>query len=108
MARKAVEIFHKEPEKYEIDLIIGIDDNPSDANNAMFYVRMESIKERTGRHDKAREIWLSSEEMGKLSMLMSMASKFWKNHTLEKNTFHTRKKVAEFIEKWEQTRDFLF
>jgi len=108
MTRTAVEIFHKEPQKYEIDFIIGIDDNPIDANNAMFYVRMESIRKKTGRHDKAREIWLSSEEMEKLSMLMSMASKFWKIHTLKKNTPHTREKIAEFIEKWERKRDFVF
>jgi len=108
MTRKAVEIFHKEPEKYEIDFIVGIDDNPPEARNAMFYLRMESVRKETDRHDKAREIWLSSEELEKLSMLMSMASKFWKNHTLKKNTSRTQKRIAEFIEKWEVTRDFLF
>ena len=108
MARKVVEKLHKEPGEYEIDFIIGIDDNPSEANNAMFYIRMESIRKKNNKQDRAREIWLSCEEMDRLSMLMSMSSKFWKNHTLAKNTPKTRKTITEFIRKLKLTRDFLF
>jgi hypothetical protein len=103
MTRTKIERIHKNPEKYEIDLIIGVDDNPDDAKNAMFYVRMESFRKETEKQDRAREIWLSNEE-DRLIALFSMASKFWKKYTLKKNTVRTKKKIARFKEKWKLAR----
>ena len=104
MGRHEVQHFHKSSKKYETDLIIGIDDNPPDARNAMFYVRMKSIRKESGRKDRAREIWLSNKELKKLGVLMTIASRFWRKHTLAKNTVHTQKRIEEFIEKWEMKR----
>jgi len=106
MVRKKVQHFHKTTEDYEIDFIVGIDDNPRHAKNAMFYIRMESFRKKKGTKDRAREIWLSSEELERLGVLMTMASGFWKKHTLAKNTNYARRKIAEFIEKWKMREIF--
>ena len=103
MARTKIEHLKKQTPEYDINFIVGIDDNPDGANNAMFYVRMESVKKTgkdKGKCDKAREIWLSNEEMKMLSVLLGFSSKYWDRNTLEKNTAETKQKIKRFKRIW--------
>jgi hypothetical protein len=100
MTKTVVERIQKRPPDFDIDFIVGVDDNPDLANNAMFYVRMESITKKSGEYHKPREIYFSNEEMKKLSVLMTFASKFWEKNTLEKNTVRTKKKIKKFKKTW--------
>lgn len=111
MARTKIEHLKKDPFGCHIDFIVGIDDNPEEAYNAMMYLRIESsaLNEKTGKikRNKPREIWLSCKEMNKLSKLMSLSSRFWDENTLEKDTSETRKKIKMFKREWKAKKKSL-
>jgi len=67
---------------------------------------MESIEKETGEKCKPEQIWLSLNEMGKLSILMIIASRFWEER-LEKGSKYSQKRIKKFIEAWTQTKDSL-
>jgi len=101
-------VFKKIDNKHIVNLIAGIDPNPS---HAIFYLRMESKDKRTGKTiDSVKPIWLSLTEMQKLSMLMFIASRFWEE-TYEKGSEYSKKRISDFIEVWdimEKALDVLF
>ena len=102
MRKQLVEEFFKETKAHEIRLIAGVDPAPSDPHaNAIFYIRMESVEKKTRKKSKAQQIWLSLNEMGKLSMLMTVALRFWEER-LDKGSKQSRKRVNEFIKVWNQ------
>jgi hypothetical protein len=105
MKRQLVEEFSKETPTHEIKLIAGIDPNPPNPYpNAIFYVRMESTEKETNERCKTKQIWLSLNEMGKLSMLMIIASRFWAER-LEKGSWQSQKRIKAFVDAWNQIRD---
>ena len=103
--RKLVEAISKETSEHEIKLIAGIEPNPPDPySNAIFYVRMESIDKETNKKSKVESIWLSLNEMAKLSVLMTIASRFWLER-LEKGSGHSQKRITAFVDAWNQVKD---
>ena len=103
--KQLVEKFSKETGEHEITLIAGIDLSPPDPYpNAIFYVRMESIDKETNKKSKVEPIWLSLNEMAKLSVLMTIASRFWLER-LEKASWQSRKRVKAFVNAWGQVKD---
>ena len=103
MRKQLVEEFFKETETHEIRLIAGIDPEPPDPHpNAIFYIRMESIEKETKEKCKAQQIWLSLNEMGKLNILMTVASRFWEER-LEKGSRYSQKRIKAFIKVWNLT-----
>lgn len=97
-----VEEFLKETRTHKIRLIAGVDPAPPDPHgNAMFYIRMESTEKKTKRRNKAQQIWLSLNEMGKLSVLMTVASRFWEER-LDKGSKRSTKRINAFIKAWTQ------
>jgi hypothetical protein len=105
MRKQLVEEFSKETDTHEIRLVAGIDPNPPDPySNAIFYIRMESEARETGERCKVEPIWLSLNEMVKLSVLMTVASKFWEKK-LEKGSWRSWKKARAFINAWNQMSD---
>jgi len=100
--KKVVEKFHKETSEHEIDLIAGIIPNPPDPYpNAIFYLKMESTEIYTGKKQKPQPIWLTLGEMLKLSVLMTMASKFWLER-LEKRSKYSEERIEAFRKAWNQ------
>jgi hypothetical protein len=105
MKKQLVEEFSKETDTHEIRLIAGIDPNPPDPHsNTMFYFRMESKEKETDERCKVEPIWRSLNEMIKLSVLMTVASKFWEKK-LEKGSWHGWKRAQAFIDAWNQMSD---
>lgn len=102
MGRQLVEEFRKETSDHEIRLIAGIEPDPyAPYPNAIFYIRMESVDKETNRRTKVKPIWLSLNEMAKLSVLMTIASRFWLER-LEQKTWRGRKRIEDFIDAWAQ------
>jgi len=107
MRKQLVEEFCKETKEHKIRLVVGVDPNPPDPYpNAIFYLRMESIEKETGKKSKPQQIWLSLNEMGKLSMLMIVASRFWEER-LEKGSSYSRKRIKAFVKVWNEVSDSL-
>lgn len=104
VARKLVQEFAKETEKHKIRLIAGIHPEPPKASNAIFYVRMESEDKDTGETCFVEPIWLTLNEMVKLSVLMTLASKFWAER-LEKGSSYSQKRIKTFVHAWNQMSD---
>ncbi len=104
MTRVEIEHLEAHPKKYDIHFIVGVDSNPEDARNAMFYIRMKSFRKEEERHDFAREIWLSCDDMEKLSELLIYASKYWDRHTLRKGTNRTKRDIDRFNRVWEKKK----
>jgi len=105
MKKQLVEEFFKDTGEHQISLIAGIDPNPpAPYPNAIFYIRMKSIDKETNKKSKVKPIWLSLNEMLKLSVLMTIASRFWLER-LEKNSWNRRKKIKKFIDTWTRMRD---
>ena len=102
--RKLVEKITKDTGEHIIKLIAGVDPNPPYPSNAIFYIRMESIEKETEEKSKVEPIWLSLNEMTKLSVLMTVASRFWLER-LEKGTEYARERIETFIAAWKQMRD---
>lgn len=102
MRKKLVEKFSKETREHKIQLIAGIEPQPSGPYpNPIFYIRMESIDKEKNKTTKVRPIWLSLNEMVKLSVLMTIASRFWLER-LDKGTRCGRKRIETFIDAWDQ------
>jgi hypothetical protein len=106
MTRTVIEKFYKNPEDYNIKLIVGFDDNPEKAHNAMLYIRMQSTR-NDEEPIKTKGIWLSNEELRKFSRLLRFACTFCEKNTLEKNTVNTRKEIRKFKRQWVTKRDRL-
>jgi hypothetical protein len=105
MKKQLVEEFSKETDTHEIRLIAGIDPNPPPPHsNTMFYIRMESEEKDSGRKCKVEPIWLSLNEMIKLSVLMTVSSKFWEEK-LKKGSWRSWKRTQAFIDVWNKMRD---
>jgi len=105
MKKKLVEEFCKETRKHEIRLIAGIDPTPPyPTPNAIFYVRMESTDKEQNETCKVEPIWLSRDEMMRLSVLMILGLRFWEER-LEKGSSYSRERISEFIDAWHQMRD---
>ena len=103
--KQLVEKFSKETREHEITLVAGIDPNPPDPYpNAIFYVRMESTDKETNKKSKVKPIWLSLNEMAKLSVLMTIASRFWLER-LEKASGHSQKRIKAFVNAWDQMKE---
>jgi len=103
--KQLVEKFSKETRGHEITLTAGIDPSPPDPYpNAIFYVRMESIDKETNKKSKVEPIWLSLNEMAKLSVLMTIASRFWIER-LEKTSWQSQKRIEAFINAWGHVKD---
>ena len=92
MKRQKIDEFVKETETHEIKLVVGIDPKPREAVNPMFYIRMESKSKKTGKTRKAKSIWLSLNEMAKLSVLLTVASRFW-TERLEKGSEYSEERI---------------
>ena len=85
-------------------MIAGIIPEPPDPYpNAIFYLRMESTEKETGQKQKPQPIWLSLNEMVKLSVLMTMASQFWLER-LEKDEKYSIERIQAFRKSWKQMR----
>lgn len=67
---------------------------------------MESLDKETNKEIKVKSIWLSLNEMAKLSVLMTIASRFWLER-LEKGSKHSQKRIKAFVDSWDQTKDAL-
>lgn len=103
--KQLVEEFSKDTGEHEIKLIAGIEPNPPDPYpNAIFYVRMESTDKETNKESKVEPIWLSLNEMAKLSVLMTIASRFWLER-LEKTSWQSKKRIKAFINAWAQVKE---
>jgi hypothetical protein len=103
-----VDEFVKNPDEIdEIKLVAGIDKAPKDPHhNAMFYIRMESRnREIQEPRDfcKTERIWLSLNELTRLSILSNIASQFW-IETLEKNEPYSERRIKEFQEEYENIK----
>lgn len=92
------------PECGETRLIAGIDPEPPDPYpNAIFYVRMVSHDINTRKPCKTQTIWLSLSEMTRLSVLMTIASRFWMER-LNKGEEYTKERVKEFQNEYKQIK----
>jgi hypothetical protein len=101
------EFFKQSSERGEIRLICGIDKKPPDPHpNAIFYLRMESQDRKSGEPFETEDIWLSLNEMTKLSILMNIASQFWLER-LEKGRTHSEKRIKEFQEEYQKIKESL-
>lgn len=67
---------------------------------------MESLDKETNEQSKVKSIWLSLNEMAKLSVLMTIASRFWLER-LEKGSRYSQKRIEAFIDSWSQVKDAL-
>src|SRR5437899_508802 len=81
-----------------VRLVAGVDANTEFGSNAIFYVRTE-CRQRGKRRVKVPEMWLSLSELTRLSMLMSLSTRFW-FETLEKRRSSTSRRVREFQRAW--------
>ena len=91
----------------EVRLVAGIDKAPKDPHtNAIFYVRMESRDRNTKKHCETEDIWLSLNEMTRLSVLMNIASRFW-IETLEKGKPYSEERIGEFREEYNKIKESL-
>jgi hypothetical protein len=106
MARTIIQEFKKYPEDDKIRLVVGVDDNPEKANNAMFYVRMQSL-DTDGEPIKPRGIWLSNEELRTFSHLLEFIREYCEENTLEKDTAQTKRIIKKLKRHWERQRDNL-
>jgi hypothetical protein len=90
-----------------INLIAGIDPNPPDPYpNAIFYIRMESQDRDTGKPCKTERMWLTLNDMTRLSILMNIASRFWTNK-YEKGEPYTEEKILEFVNEYSDIKKSL-
>jgi|SRR3990170_5420966 len=106
--RKLVDEFVKQSSECgEIRLIAGIDTEPHDpCPNAIFYIRMESQDRDTKEHCKTENIWLSLNEMTRLSVLMSIASRFWVER-LDKGESDSEERIKEFVDEYQKIKEAL-
>ena len=90
----------KSKECGEIKLIAGVDPNPPDPYpNAIFYIRMESQDRKSGKPCKTESIWLSLDDMTRLSVLMNIASRFWVKR-YDKNEPDSEEKINSFVDEY--------
>ena len=83
-------------------MIAGINPKPPDpCPNAIFYVRMESEDKDTNEMQYPEPIYLTLNEMVKLSVLMTIASKFWVER-LEKRSPQSQDRIKTFVDTWTQ------
>jgi len=102
MKRQLVEEFSKETGEHRIRLVAGIEPRPPRPHpNAIFYIRMESTDKEKNKTIMVKPIWLSLNEMMKLSVLMTVASRFWLER-LDKRTRRSRSRIQAFIDAWKQ------
>jgi len=101
--RKLVEEFWKvTSQNHKIKLIAGIEPRPSQPyRNIIFYIRMESTDLETNLKTKVEPIWLSLNEMVKLSVLMTLASRFWLER-LDKRSRRGKERMETFIDAWNE------
>jgi hypothetical protein len=91
----------------ETRLIVGIDPEPPDPYpNAVFYIRMVSQDLDTMKPCKTQTFWLSLSEMTRLSVLMSIASRFWMER-LDKREEYTKERVRDFQNEYTQIKEAL-
>jgi hypothetical protein len=91
----------------EIRLVAGIDKEPPDPHpNAIFYIRMESQDRETKEPCETEDIWLSLNEMTRLSVLMNIASQFWLER-LEKGETYSEERIKEFREEYKKIKESL-
>jgi hypothetical protein len=103
--RKLVEKIEKDTGEHLIELVAGIEPNPPDPYpNSIFYIRMKSTEKETGFESYVKPIWLSLNEMTKLSVLMTLASRFWLER-LDKDTEYAQERVTDFIRAWKKMRN---
>lgn len=105
---KLIDNFVKETsDRGEIRLIAGIDPNPPDPYpNAIFYIRMVSQDCKTKVPCSTESIWLSLTEMTRLSVLMSIASRFWVER-LNKSEAYTEERIKEFQDQYKEIKKAL-
>lgn len=106
--RKLVDEFVKQSSEYgEIRLVAGIDTEPRDPYpNAIFYIRMESQDRNTGEPCETKSIWLSLNEMTRLSILMNIASRFWVER-LNKGESYSEERIEEFVSEYQEIKKAL-
>jgi hypothetical protein len=91
----------------EVRLVAGIDKKPKDPHpNAIFYIRMESQDRDTKEPCKTEDIWLSLNEMTRLSVLMNIASQFWIER-LEKGEQYSEERVKKFQSEYKKIKESL-
>ena len=102
---KLIDEFVKHPECGEIKLIAGIDPDPPDPYpNAVFYIRMVSPDITTKETCKTEKIWLSLSEITRLSVLMTIASRFWVER-LNKGEEYTEERIKDFQSEYKQIKE---
>lgn len=106
--RKLVDQFVKQSSEFgEIRLVAGIDTEPHGSYpNAVFYMRMESKDRNSGEPCKTRSIWLSLNEMTRLSILMIIASRFWVER-IDKGKPQSEERINEFIDEYKNIKKAL-
>lgn len=106
--RILVDEFVKESSKCgKVRLIASIDKKPRGPYpNAIFYIRMESRDRNTGEPCETEDIWLSLNEMTRLSVLMNIASRFW-IETFEKDDPYSEERIKEFQEEYNRIKESL-
>jgi len=91
----------------EVKLIAGVDPNPPDPYpNAIFYIRMESRDKKTKKPCKTEHIWLSLNDMTRLSILMNIASRFWTDR-YEKGERYSEERIADFVNEYQIIKESL-
>lgn len=65
---------------------------------------MESTEKETRKKQETESIWLSLNEMVKLSILMTIASQFWLER-LEKDEGYSIERIQAFKKSWKQMRE---
>ncbi len=108
MNRQLVDRFTTKSEKCgEIKLIAGIDPNPPDPYpNAIFYIRMESRDRNSKEPCKTESIWLSLNDMTRLSVLMNVASRFWVNR-YDKGRPCSEERITDFVSEYRKIKKSL-
>jgi hypothetical protein len=102
---KFIDEFIKQPSSGEIKLIAGIDpDPPAPYPNAIFYIRMVSPDVNTKEVCKTEKIWLTLSEMTRLSVLMTIASRFWVER-LNKGEGYTEERIKEFQDEYKEIKE---
>jgi len=106
--RKLVDEFIKQSSEFgEIRLVAAIDMEPdSPCPNAIFYMRMESKDRTSGEPCETGNIWLSLNEMTRLSILMNIASRFWFKR-LEKGKPYSEERIGVFLDEYKKIKDSL-
>jgi hypothetical protein len=99
--RKLVDKFVRQTSEHgEIKLIAGVNlDPPNPHPNAIFYIRMESQDGDTEEPCKTQDIWLSLNDMTRLSVLMNIASRFWTDR-YEKGEPYSEKRITDFLKEY--------